>query len=138
VNVLHNYLYSSLKLFSDLYLAKFLARYKFLDTAAKLFFPCNVKLTHFEVLQCYIANVLICIVGLEDFISGIANWIVTAFDLRYHVQIFDSSCWFLRLESLRFCKAIHFCIFNIFVDYANYKFNVIKFSILLLKQQSYS
>jgi len=32
-------------------------------------------------VQRYIANVLICIVGLEDFISGIANWVVAAFDL---------------------------------------------------------
>jgi len=36
LNVLHEY-FDSIKLFSDLYLIKFL------DTAAKLFFPCNVN-----------------------------------------------------------------------------------------------
>jgi len=35
LNVLHNYFDSLIKLFSDLYLAKFL------DTSAKPFFPCN-------------------------------------------------------------------------------------------------
>jgi len=37
LNVLHNYFDSSIKLFSDLYLAKFL------DFSAKLFFSCRVK-----------------------------------------------------------------------------------------------